>query len=587
MKEITYKNFFKRQNLYIIEDFKKSNILFSSPSTFVEGFWMKFVFSSFAVFLFSFSNSYSQVENINIYHPVYKFLLRAETKGILEHQSLNDLPLIRSEVVSLLKIIRSNSNLFSSSDLEVLENYEKEFEISNVNNQVLISSKSDSNQILFKGLISDDEKYIFFYHDTTTFTRLKPLLSLDLFESKNENSDIKNAFITNLGFRFSGTISNQLGYNLQVTNGYFLSGDRNIALHDSKYGQNVKFVYYNSDIDFTESHINYKNDWFNAYIGRESRLIGAGFKQRLILNDNSPAIDAITLSAKFDGFEYKFTHASLLAFTLNQGTWQTGFGITIPQKHLAIHRFALKPSWGEIGFWETIVYSDRPPDLAYLNPISFFKSLEHALRDRDNAGMGIDGTVRLFDFLQIKGTYFLDDVRFEMIGKNYWGNKSAFNIGAMAALNGGFDAGFEYSRIEPFTYSHFNRQNSMTNDGFLFSSYLMPNSDKYSLFLDWWWGSRYPLELEVSYMRHGRNVHDKEGNIIKNVGGDPLYTKNNDDLGNNTIFLDGDVLYLTSLDFKTGFELVRGFNLMGNYKLTSSNGSIDHLFRLIFRFDEF
>ena len=84
-----------------------------------------------------------------------------------------------------------------------------------------------------------------------------------------------------------------------------------------------------------------------------------------------------------------------------------------------------------------------------------------------------------------------------MIGKNYWGNKSAFNIGAMAALAGGFDAGIEYSRIEPYTYSHFNRQNSMTNDGFLFSTYLMPNSDKYSLFMDWWWGNRYPLELEI------------------------------------------------------------------------------------------
>jgi hypothetical protein len=546
-----------------------------------------FVFALLVIFFFSTFNSYSQIENIGIYHPVYKFLLRAETKGILEKQSLYDLPLQRNEIVSMLKTIRNNIGLFSKNDLDVLEKFEKEFEISKVDSKVLFYSKSDSNQILFKGLISEDEKYIFFYHDSSTFTRLKPLLSLDLFEAKNENSDMKNAFVTNLGFRFSGTITNQVGYNLQVTNGYFLSGDRNTVLHDPKYGQNVKFAYLNSDIDFTESHINYKNDWFNASVGRESRLIGAGFKQKLILNDNSPAMDAISLTAKFNGFEYKFTHASLLAFTVNQEIWTTGSGITIPPKFLAIHRFALKPSWGEIGFWETIVYSNRQADLAYLNPLSFYKSIEHSLRDRDNAGMGIDGTIRLFDFLQIKGTYFLDDVRFELIGQNYWGNKSAFNIGAMAALAGGFDAGFEYSRIEPFTYSHFNRQNSMLNDGFLYGSYLMPNSDKYSLFMDFWWGSRYPLELEISYIRHGRNVYDDSGNIIKNVGGDPLFTKNADDDGMNTIFLDGDVLYLTSLDFKTGFELVRGFNLMGNYKLTSSNGNIEHLVRLIFRFDEF
>ena len=310
--------------------------------------------------IFSFNYSYAQVENINIYHPVYKFLLRAETKGILHHQSLNDLPLQRSEIVSMLKTIRSHSDLFSENDLAVLVKFEREFEIINVDSKVLISSKSDSNQILFKGLISDDEKYIFYYHDSSTFTRLKPLMSLDLFESKNEGSDMKDALIGNLGFRLSGSISNHLGYNLQATNGSFFSGDRSIALHDPKYGQNIKFVYLNSDIDFTESHINYKNDWFNASIGRESRLIGSGFKQRLIINDNAPAMDAISLAAKFDGFEYKFTHASLLAFTQNQGVWQTGFGITIPQKFLGIHRFSIKPSWGEIGLWETIVYSVPP-----------------------------------------------------------------------------------------------------------------------------------------------------------------------------------------------------------------------------------
>jgi hypothetical protein len=88
-------------------------------------------------------------------------------------------------------------------------------------------------------------------------------------------------------------------------------------------------------------------------------------------------------------------------------------------------------------------------------------------------------------------------------------------------------------------------------------------------------------------MRHGRNVVDADGKMIKNVGGDALYTKNENDSGNNTFFLDGEVLFLTSLDFKAGFELVRGFNLIGNYKFTSSNGKIDHLIRLTFRFDEF
>ena len=53
----------------------------------------------------------------------------------------------------------------------------------------------------------------------------------------------------------------------------------------------------------------------------------------------------------------------------------------------------------------------------------------------------------------------------------------------------------------------------------------------------------------------------------------PLYTISEGDTGTNTIFLDGNVLYLISLDIKAGFEIVRGFNLIGNYMLSSSNGS--------------
>jgi hypothetical protein len=40
-----------------------------------------------------------------------------------------------------------------------------------------------------------------------------------------------------------------------------------------------------------------------------------------------------------------------------------------------------------------MIYS-RTLDLAYLSPLSFLKSLEHSLHDRDNAGMGFTAVVR-------------------------------------------------------------------------------------------------------------------------------------------------------------------------------------------------
>jgi len=482
---------------------------------------------------------FAQVENINIYHPVYKFLERLELLGLTETYNLNDLPLRKGVIMDILNNADKNKESLSPSDINTLNLYLSEFDNLNIQSASIFKSNSDSNQVLSVEMLSKKEKFIYLYRDSTTFTSIKPLGSLDMIAVSNDTSQFSRSLIGNLGFRFSGTINNQIGYNLQATNGILLNGNRDLVLYDPKYSKNVKFIYYKSDLDFTESHVNYQKDWFNASIGREYRLTGAAYFNRFILSDFSTSFDAISLGADFSGFKYKFTHASLLGFVNKAGTWETGFGISIPPKYLAMHRFSVNGYWGEFSFFETVVYSDRQIDLAYLNPLSFFKSLEHALRDRDNSGIGLDFTYRFLDIFQLKGTYFLDDVRFEMIGKEYWGNKSSVNIGLGAAIPYGFDLKAEYARVEPYTYSHFNRQNAMVNDGYLFSSSLLPNSDRISLGIVWWFSERYPIEFEYSYTRHGENIYDSEGNIIRNVGGDPLFTKLAED-SDVVQFLDGE-----------------------------------------------
>jgi hypothetical protein len=260
-----------------------------------------------------------------------------------------------------------------------------------------------------------------------------------------------------------------------------------------------------------------------------------------------------------------------------------------------LHRFAAKPSWGEIGFSEWIIYSGRYPDLAYMTPISFFKSLEHALHDRDNSGMALDGTFRFLDMFQIKGSFFLDDIIFENIGKGYWSNKFAWNIGAVAALPANIDMGVEYSRVEPYTYSHFNIQNNMTNDGRLFGTYLYPNSDETMFLVNWWYGGRYPLTLKVFYQRHGENIYDKDGNLIKNVGGDFRYiprpadpsTGFPGDPGFGLKFLDGNQVNTVRIQIGGGFELARGWNIEALYQLKSEKDKVTNGARIVFRYGDF
>lgn len=526
-----------------------------------------------ALILFSVAAT-AQVEHVPVANPVYAFLVRAESKGYLPNRSLSSLPLQRKEITSMLMMIKRHEAELSGADRSTLENFEKEFGILPNGNSTLFGHDQGNSPLLFDGLFGGDEKYIYRSADTLHNFQFKPLLRLDgRYEKYESGSD--NVALGFAGFRIYGTLSGNVGYFLQATNGAVLSGNKAIAAKDPILSQNIKFTQLNSDIDFTESHVRYDNQWFYAAIGRETRLLGSGLDQRLFLSNASPAFDAFMVGARFTGFEYRFTHGSLLALPEDSPV-NSGFSANIPAKYVAIHRFSFRPSWGELSFWEQIIYSKRAMELAYLNPLSFYKSLEHSLHDRDNSLMGFDGVIRPFDGLQLKGTFVLDDIIFGEIGKNFWSNKTAWNIAALYSFDFPLDAGIEYCRVEPYMFSHFNVQNSVTNDSRLLSGNMLPNSDQLALALNYWWGERYPLSLKISRTRHGDNIYDMQGKMTRNVGGDPLFVYLSGTDSMRVVFLDGNLKEDVTVQLSAGFEPVRNFNIRAWYALSNINGAAMH-----------
>lgn len=547
---------------------------------------MKTYFFIFAFFVL-FKPAFAQIEFVQIEHPVYSFLINQEAKGLLPHFSTSDLPWQRKDIVKALKLIAKYPHRLNRYENKALKLFETEFEILPRDNTVLFYSATDSSQILFKGLISEDEK--FFYHykvsDTSNTVRITPLANL---ENVYIDSDTGkgNAFLGNLGFRFYGTLSNHVGYYLQVTNGTLFSGDRWAAFYNHKLQQNIKFAELNSDFDFTESHVAFTYDWFTGVIGRQTRFTGSGIVQKTFMNNVSPAIDGLQLSANFLGFKYTFSTFSLLG--ISDSSWlDAGFKTYIPTKLSSMHRFALRPSWGEVSFWEAVVYSGRGFDLSYLNPLSFFKSLEHANHDRDNSLMGLDWTIRPIRGLQLNGSFLLDDIIFGEIGTGYWSNKFAFNFGLSYSDLFGF-LGVEYARVEPYTFSHFNPQNSYTNDRMLIGSYILPNSDMFSLVYRFYFlGNRYPWFIRVGYERHGSNIYDENGNLSYNVGADPLQTRRPQD-NYYVTFLDGKRMDAAIVEFGFAYEIIRNFKIeLQTFLKFQENGHSYNKFRFNFSFRDF
>ncbi len=537
-----------------------------------------------AIFALSYIVTSAQVEHVPVSNSVYTFLEHAQVSGWIEHFSIAQLPLSRGDVAAALRSVAKHSQELSEADKSALAAYSREFGIAPDERAVVFYSSSDSAQVLSSRFISDDEKFIYHYQDKEgTTLSIKPLGSVDAIFQKDDNSS-RNVTMGNLGLRLHGTLSGMFGYYLQATNGVVLSGSRDLALEDPYLHQNLKFSAYNSDFDFTESHVAFEYKWFRAEIGRETRQIGSGLNQKFLISNGSPAFDAISLGAKWTSFEYKFTHGSLLSYSDSAALY--GSSSSIPNKYLAMHRFALRPSWGEVAFSEMVIYSKRDIDLGYLNPLSFFKSLEHALHDRDNSLMSIDFTIRPLKGIELRGTYLLDDIVFSEIGKNYWSNKDALSLSLFASVVPSLDLGAEYSRVEPYTFSHFSGHNAVTNDQLLLCGALLPNSDQTSLVARYWAGGRYPIVFSLSYIRHGENVTDAQGNVVRNVGGDPLLCKRPED-SMKSYFLDGIRKNSFVAGLQAGYEICRGFNLQATYRFISVDEQSKHYARLVFRFDEF
>lgn len=546
-----------------------------------------------------------QTEHLPAIHPVYTFLQHAEAMGLLEHFSLSALPLQRGQVINALRSIRAASGRLSTAELHTLELYERELLPEKRYNAALISASNmpvmDTASFFFDGFFSQKEKGIYFHADSNANVYIVPLASTELTGQKTEgNGKGRSMFIVQGGGRIHGTIGGKggsLGYFLQATNGSLLSGDRALALEDPRLRQNIKFAVLNSDFDITESHVRYDNDWFYVGLGRETRLLGAGFNHHVFLGRNSPPLDALMAGVRFPTFEYRFTHAALLALGEKNGLPVrsaafpvAGSDLFIPAKTLVMHRAAFRPAWGEIAIWESIIYQNRSFDLAYMNPFSFLKSIEHSLRDRDNSALGADFTIRPVSNLVIKGTYLLDDIIFSRIGTDYWGNKAAFSLGGMYTLPWSLNVGMEYARVYPYTFSHFNVQNSMTSDGQIITGSLRPNSDELSLMANWWWGNRYPLQLLIAFQRHGANemiTVNGVDSVVVNHGGDALYARNWATDSENAPFLAGIRENTFKVQVAAGAEIWRGFNVQAVYQFRNTNGIVFHTGNIAFRFEDF
>ncbi|MBS1492573.1 MAG: hypothetical protein JST55_03630 [Bacteroidetes bacterium] len=528
---------------------------------------------SIIILFFICNPGYSQEDNIPLSNPVYDYLKIMSVKQVIGTINDDDPNLSRQNVRDFLYEIDSKSDELSKVERQLLAKYKLEFlpeeRTSENTTQFFDGDGKFSKRV--KDIFSDKKKYIY------TYEKDENNLYVDLFGNLVFAKEFKPysdsvSYLFDGGFRFQGTVFNHLGYNLMFQKGA-ISKSPTLAIRvDPRLKNDYKFLENYDNIqsyDFNGGYLRYKTSPMegmdiSAQIGREQLKFGFGYGERLALSGNGPDMDFIKFNFKYGIINF----TSITASTVGEFHRDLDSNYS---KYWAANMLKLSfPKLFDIGMGDMVIYS-RPLDLGYLNPLIFYKFVEHSLQDRDNGLIFFDFQTHFLKNIQFQANFLMDE---DFIGQlsnlNRYSNKIGYQLGTYLyepANIRNLSLIFEYTKIRPFVYTHVNPKNTYTSYTEILGNSIGPNADQLSINAIYNFSDRLQLNLLFKKIRKGNNILDANGNLVKNVGGDVFQTYRYDIDPEDMYFLDGERVNTNVYAMDLKYEPITGFNfhLVYNY----------------------
>lgn len=482
------------------------------------------ILHSLFLFFFSFSVVFSQTELTPVSNKVYDYLKRMQLKGIISNYNSSSLPLDRRTVGEfLMKIYKAKENL-SSTDRSLLGDFLAEFNLETIKTDSL--NYSFFNDMSLTKIFSNDrQKYLLAYSDENTKLFLDGTFT---FESRRFYGDsFDNSFLSGeLGIRFKGTLYNNLSFYIRLSNGQQIGGnnkDKVVAsAFDPKLSSNSNFIY-KSYFDTFEGYLRYTTDgeWFSLSAGREALTYGFGYSDKLFLSTNIVPFDFLKVDLKYKALSYTYFYGTIKGDSL---------GVPIVSKNIVSNQINVNLDKIKFGFWEAVITANSPISFSYLNPINFLISsnFSNQQKDNDNCVMGFDVEIAPLKNISFQGSLFVDDLDFSTL----------FTWRSMFDTRLGYQLGFmwedflnidnlkfitEYTRINPYVYTHRYNPTSYTSWDLCIGDHLPPNSDEIFFKFVYDFTNRIKLSASYAFQRsaNGYTV-GLNGKITNNYGGDLL-----------------------------------------------------------------
>lgn len=451
---------------------------------------------------------------------VYHYLRYLKVSGVINNYNDVILPLSEKKVYKLLS---------SAGGSDYAKTYLRYYDYT----KPLKNLWGNGEAVTFRDYLTGGERSTALAFEDSLFRMTaNPVFNTKYYYSDLQDSPGKTAPLYSFGGSLNLQYKDFLDARLEAWNSVN-TGTREIARLDPDVKRSYTFNETGLNyFDGTEGYLRYEDEIFYAGIGRNRILWGSGLNNKAVLSDNPQVFEYIQL-----GFEYKFlTYDYIHGWLVEPKTIQfidsiTGNIKNREPKYIASNRIGFRPGGGiNFGITQTILYASRPFDAAYLNPFLFWESAQRAGNDLDNSFLTFD-----FSWVFAKGAEFFtsltfDDINFEYLSPGQfdrWNNRLSLHTGLnitdalLSFLPKGWLLYTEYYFVRPHTYTHSGIGETMayTNNSFALGVPLSPNSDMVNIGILMLPAPGLTVNLDIKYIRHGDNIYDENGVMIKNVGG--------------------------------------------------------------------
>lgn len=315
--------------------------------------------------------------------------------------------------------------------------------------------------------------------------------------------------------------------------------------HESKFLENeeylnqrigVNYKYNDGGGDYSEMRggLTYSWNWGSFGIVKDHFEWGNNYNGANIFSGRTPSFAQIRLNLKpVKWFEFNWVHGWLVSEVIDSAssmTFTNAYGTSsrdvMFDKYLAANLFTFKPFKNlYISLGNSIIYSANGPQLEYLIPVMFYKSVDHTYNATDKAGRNVGQNSQMFfdissrniKKVHLSATLFIDELStsrfFNDTVWNFWSLKTSARISDLIP-NTFITA--EYTKSMPLTYKHNIPTTTFESNGYNLGHYLMDNAQE--IYLAIMYKPFKTLNMKASYLyaQKGKDYDDLGGSRLGN-----------------------------------------------------------------------